>query len=129
MGPRRNSGPEAMRSDFAATARRDTYPMLIAAAEGRLTLRLLPEERRDGEAGLPLSPEGWDSEMVTYPMVFRDRGTLSMLYNGNGYGRRSPTVEQAVSRALDEHGPNGSSEHVEPSGEEGTADGSEGEDE
>jgi hypothetical protein len=44
-------------------------------------------ERRDGEAGLPLSPEGWDSEMVTYPVVFRDRGTFHMLYNGNRYGR------------------------------------------
>jgi len=44
-------------------------------------------QRRDHDAGLPLSPDGWDSEMVTYPVVFRHRGTLYMLYNGNGYGQ------------------------------------------
>ena len=38
-----------MQSDFAATARRDTYPMLIAAAEGKLTLRLAGEESKDGK--------------------------------------------------------------------------------
>jgi hypothetical protein len=43
--------------------------------------------RDDDVAGLPPSPEGWDSEMVTYPLVFRHRGRLHMLYNGNGYGR------------------------------------------
>jgi hypothetical protein len=37
-----------MRNDFVATVRRDTYPMLIAAAEGRVTVRVLPEEGRDG---------------------------------------------------------------------------------
>jgi len=45
-----SAAPAPMRDDFAATARRDTYPMLIAAAEGRLTIRQLPEEGRDGEA-------------------------------------------------------------------------------
>jgi hypothetical protein len=43
--------------------------------------------RDDGQAGLLPSEDGWDSEMVTYPMVFRYRGQLHMLYNGNGYGR------------------------------------------
>lgn len=33
------------------------------------------------------SSTGWDSEMVTYPFVFRHGGRLHMLYNGNGYGR------------------------------------------
>jgi hypothetical protein len=37
-----------MRDDFAATVRRDTFPLLIGAAEGRLTLRLLPDETKDG---------------------------------------------------------------------------------
>jgi hypothetical protein len=36
-----------MRNDFAATVRRDTFPLLIAAAEGRLMLRLLPAEGKD----------------------------------------------------------------------------------
>ena len=44
-----SAAPVAMRDDFAATARRDTYPMLIAAAEGKLTVRLAAEEGRDGE--------------------------------------------------------------------------------
>jgi hypothetical protein len=46
-------------------------------------------ERKDTDdlAGLPVSPDGWDSEMIAYPVVFRHRDTLQMLYNGNGYGR------------------------------------------
>ena len=43
--------------------------------------------RKDGEAGLLPSDEGWDSEMITYPAVFRHRGRPHMLYNGNDYGR------------------------------------------
>ena len=37
--------------------------------------------------GLEPSPWGWDSEMLAYPSVFRHRGRLHILYNGNGYGR------------------------------------------
>jgi len=37
-----------MREDFAASVRRDTIPMLIAAAENKLAVRVLPEEGRDG---------------------------------------------------------------------------------
>jgi hypothetical protein len=40
-----------MRSDFAASVQRDIIPLLIAAAEGRVTARLLPDEGR-GEAAL-----------------------------------------------------------------------------
>ena len=43
--------------------------------------------RKDEDAGLQPSPHGWDSEMITYPAVFRHRERLHMLYNGNGYGR------------------------------------------
>lgn len=43
-----SAAPPAMRDDFAATARRDTYPMLIAAADGKLSVRLLPEEGAEG---------------------------------------------------------------------------------
>lgn len=55
-----SAAPAAMRNDFAATARRDTYPMLIAAAEGRLSLRLLPDESRDGEVLKVLEVSGAD---------------------------------------------------------------------
>lgn len=43
--------------------------------------------RKDGEAGIDPSSEGWDSEMVCYPSVFEHKGQLWMLYCGNGYGR------------------------------------------
>jgi zinc protease len=45
------AAPPAMRNDFAATVRRDTFPLLIAAAEGRLTVTPQPEE---GSAGAVL---------------------------------------------------------------------------
>ena len=40
--------PPEMRDEFAASVRRDTIPVLIAAAEGKLAVRLLPEEGADG---------------------------------------------------------------------------------
>lgn len=43
-------------------------------------------QRRDEEVGLDVSDAGWDSEMIEYPYVFRNRNRLYMLYNGNGYG-------------------------------------------
>jgi zinc protease len=58
------AAPVPMRNDFAATARRDTYPMLIAAAEGRLMLRLLPEEGRDSEVLKVLEVSGADFPAV-----------------------------------------------------------------
>jgi len=44
-------------------------------------------KRLDSQHGLEPSSMGWDSEMVTYPLVVRHRRRLLMLYNGNGYGR------------------------------------------
>lgn len=43
--------------------------------------------RCDDEYGLRPAPEGWDSEMVCYPCVFRHSGRMFILYNGNAYGR------------------------------------------
>jgi zinc protease len=59
-----SAAPVAMRNDFAATARRDTYPMLIAAAEGQLMLRALAEEARDGEMLQVLEVSGADFPAV-----------------------------------------------------------------
>jgi hypothetical protein len=42
--------------------------------------------RKDEEAGIGLSEEGWDSKMVEYPSVYEYRGTRHLLYNGNGFG-------------------------------------------
>lgn len=44
-------------------------------------------ERRDDEAGIDVSPSGWDSEMIEYACVFEYEGVKYMLYNGNDYGR------------------------------------------
>lgn len=43
--------------------------------------------RKDEEAGIGVSTDGWDSEMVCYPFLFDHAGERFMLYNGNGYGR------------------------------------------
>jgi len=39
------------------------------------------------EAGIDVSSEGWDSEMIEYPFVFDHKGERYMLYNGNGFGK------------------------------------------
>jgi len=33
-----------------------------------------------------VSSFGWDSEMICYPFVFKHKGEIYMLYNGNGFG-------------------------------------------
>lgn len=43
--------------------------------------------RDDQKAGINLSDDGWDSEMVCYPHVFYCEGKIYMLYNGNEFGR------------------------------------------
>lgn len=43
--------------------------------------------RKDDEAGIDISKEGWDSEMISYPYVFKKGNNLIMLYNGNGFGK------------------------------------------
>lgn len=44
-------------------------------------------KREDDKAGITVSQEGWDSEMVRYPHVFELDGKTYMLYNGNEFGR------------------------------------------
>lgn len=44
-------------------------------------------QREDFKVGIDVSPQGWDSEMISYPCVFEYNGNRYMLYNGNGYGR------------------------------------------
>jgi hypothetical protein len=48
---------------------------------------LLHWTRDDARAGLDVSEEGWDSEMVSYPHVFELDGKTYMLYLGNQVGR------------------------------------------
>ena len=44
-------------------------------------------ERRDELAGINLSNEGWDSEMLAYPYIVDYQDRRYMFYNGNGFGR------------------------------------------
>ena len=43
--------------------------------------------RDDARAGIDISSEGWDSEMVSYPHVFALDGRTYLLYLGNQVGR------------------------------------------
>lgn len=43
--------------------------------------------RDDSKAGIDVSDEGWDSEMISYPHVFELDGKTLMLYLGNEVGR------------------------------------------
>jgi hypothetical protein len=43
--------------------------------------------RKDDQAGIDVSEQGWDSLMICYPFVFDHDGQRFMLYNGNDYGR------------------------------------------
>lgn len=44
-------------------------------------------DRRDEEAGISRSSEGWDSEMICYPALFPYRDKVYMFYSGNGVGK------------------------------------------
>ena len=43
--------------------------------------------RDDQNAGIDVSEEGWDSEMMCYPHVFHCNEKIWMLYNGNEFGK------------------------------------------
>lgn len=48
---------------------------------------LLRWTRQDERAGMQVSAQGWDSQMVSYPNVFELDGRFHMLYQGNEMGR------------------------------------------
>lgn len=60
-----HEAPPPMRADFAASVQRDTIPLLIAAAEGRLSVRRLPDE---GDAGRVLRVFELSGQGVTSPV-------------------------------------------------------------
>jgi hypothetical protein len=65
---------------------------IAARSAGRIASGT-PSARRGGwdlrlaDTGIDVSDDGWDSEMIEYPFVFKHDGLRYMLYNGNGYGR------------------------------------------
>jgi hypothetical protein len=48
---------------------------------------LINWKRDDSKAGIDVSDEGWDSEMISYPHVFELDDKIYMLYLGNAVGR------------------------------------------
>jgi hypothetical protein len=61
--------------------RRDSYRIGYAESVDGLVW-----DRRDELAGVSVSEEGWDSEMIEYPFVVDVAGARYLLYNGNRYG-------------------------------------------
>jgi len=43
--------------------------------------------RDDEHAGIDLSEDGWDSEMMCYPNIFEFNNSVYLLYNGNNFGK------------------------------------------
>lgn len=43
--------------------------------------------RDDAQVGIDVSAEGWDSEMLCYPHLFKCESSIYLLYNGNQFGR------------------------------------------
>jgi hypothetical protein len=48
---------------------------------------LIDWQREDDKAGIDVSVDGWDSEMLSYPHVFEMDGQIYMAYLGNQVGR------------------------------------------
>jgi zinc protease len=87
--------PQAMTAEMAASVRRDTIPLLVDAAEGRLTVRTLPDQKgRDGRSlrVLELSGEGLDRVRL----YVDDQ----MLVVGQAYTRADPTGRQLLSEEM-----------------------------
>jgi len=64
-----------------ATKYTATYRIGFASSKDVLTW-----DRNDSIAGIDISDNGWDSEMICYPCVFQHKEYKYMLYNGNNYG-------------------------------------------
>ncbi len=43
--------------------------------------------RKDNEAGITLSKEGWDNENISYPYITKFKDKTYLFYNGNGCGK------------------------------------------
>ncbi len=43
--------------------------------------------RDDSQAGIDISENGWDSDMLCYPHIFKCNNDIYLLYNGNEFGR------------------------------------------
>jgi zinc protease len=91
-----SAAPPAMRSDFAATVRRDTFPLLIAALEGKLAVRPLPEEGKDGVTLKVIEISG---EGLTPVRLYIDQNNriVRQTYTTPGPDGRSSQAEEVFS--------------------------------
>jgi zinc protease len=88
------AAPPAMRNDFAATVKRDTFPLLIAAAEGAMTVRQLPDEGADGAVLKVLEVSGNGLDPVRL-YIDRDSRIVRQTYTTPGPdGQPSPADER-----------------------------------
>ena len=94
-----HDAPLGMREDFAASVRRDMIPLLVAAAEGKLTVRVLPEEGTGGQvlkvleiSGTGLMPVKLyvDSQSMVVRQSFPDARAGRQAYPGRGAVFRLP---------------------------------------
>lgn len=57
--------------------------------------------RKDDQAGMTLSTEGWDSLHMTYPFLIKNKaGRVFMFYNGNNFGETGFGVAEGDAREL-----------------------------
>ena len=59
-------------------------------------------QRRDDQAGIDVSPDGWDSEMVHSGWVQATSHATYLFYNGNNYGETGFGVATLRSSASEE---------------------------
>jgi zinc protease len=91
-----HEAPPAMRDDFAASVRRDTIPLLIGAAEGRLAVRLLEEEGQDGRAVRVLEISGRQVDPVKL-YIDRDFSIARQSFLTAGPSGRAVRAEEVFS--------------------------------
>ena len=77
-------------SDFRTNKSR-TYRIGYASSAN-----LVDWERNDSEAGIDVSPDGWDSEMISFPHVFDLNHKTYLLYLGNQFGRKGFGIAESV---------------------------------
>lgn len=60
----------------------ESYRMGYAESDDGLVWK-----RKDEEVGIETSDNGWDSEMIAYPYIYKHNKKFYMFYNGNGFGK------------------------------------------
>lgn len=85
---------------------KDVYKMFFSYKDPAIGYRIGVAEspngkdwlRKDNKAGIDVSEDGWDSEMIEYSAVFKHEDNYFLLYNGNGYGATG--VGYAVTKSI-----------------------------